>query len=122
MLMSLRAPSLLASRYVVVAQAFLPVPTSTPPRTIRREGLLTAADELHDLIAVASLDPRLRPFLPWQNFEITLDRNAATIQPKISQEIDHGSTWNRRPRFAVYNDRRFHQGHPAAGAFGFARS
>jgi hypothetical protein len=69
---------------------------------------LAAADEVDDFVAIASHDQRLAPFLARENFQVALDRNAAIVQTKLAQEIDYIAAGNRRPRFAIYLNRRFH--------------
>jgi len=63
---------------------------------------LTAADKLHNLVAIAVLDERLRPLRPRQNFQVALDRHPPAVECKLAQQVRHASACLGAAGYAVY--------------------
>src|ERR1700730_6968070 len=70
-----------------------------------RRVTLTAADELHNFVAIARRDERVCPLRARQNLEIALDRHAAAIEAKLAQEIRDACAGFRGAIFAVHRYR-----------------
>src|SRR5579871_3490991 len=67
-----------------------------------------AADEVDDFVAVAGNDLGVAPFLAGENFEIAFDGDAAILESKFAQKIDHG-TADSGPYLSVDLNGRFHR-------------
>jgi len=66
-------------------------------KTLRSEELLlTATDKLNDFVTIASRNARFLPLRPGQNFEISLDGHAPSVQPELAKQVHDGSLNARR--------------------------
>jgi hypothetical protein len=67
------------------------------PQIAAEPMLLTAADKLHYLVAIACHNLRFRPAWPWQDFQIALDGHASAFSPSSrSKSATVVPRWNLR--------------------------
>jgi len=69
--------------------------------------LLSAADELDDLVAVTRFHRRFRPCGAWKYFQVSLDGYAAGVQAERDEQIGNRRAGLRFALFSVYNNRNY---------------
>lgn len=87
-------------------------------------GELAAADELHNLEAVAGGNAGFIPFALRQDLKIVFDGNAAGVESQVVEKSPHTGAGRQLLYFPVYVDVDFfcHGSNYTAGTRGFARS
>ncbi|MCU1240045.1 MAG: hypothetical protein JWO71_771 [Candidatus Acidoferrum typicum] len=67
-----------------------------------RSVTLPAANELHDFVAIARCDERLRPLRARQNLEVALDGDAAAVEIEFAQQVRNARARLRAAIFTVH--------------------